>query len=302
MTTNHKLDLDRLCTDLEVIAEMTEVQINQEVVQKILDAYGEHFEQGGVAFRTTNHPKGKRELCLRYLNANPHNPYAIALEHGLLTKVGHPIERLYADANERYPMICRGIDVGVTHGIEKIWPLFNVAVPVKDLFEIPSMPESVKSYADHFAKYDLKLFEGFAINYYQKSMNIYFLINRPGQYPPERCAEMIRDLGFTVPSDDELAINAKTGIIYHTFTWESPRCERLSFGVPHVPVPSDPYPGRLHPVFERLCNEMPVVAPQRKAAISTAYLADHSKDYLKIEVDYTGTFAAVLGAQIALIP
>ncbi len=301
MTIENRLDLDQLCRDVEIIAQMVEAPVNKAVVKKVLETYQEQFHRGAVAFRTTSRPAGKRELSLRYLDNVSHDPYAMALEHGLLVEEGHPIERLYAES-QRYPLMCQGVDIGVSHGIEKIWPMFNVALSVEDLFKFPSMPESVRAYTDYFASYDLKLFTLFALDYYNKSINIYFPIRRPGQYPPERCAAMISDLGFKTPSAEELALNAKTGIIYYTFTWDSPRCERLSFGLPHIPVPSAQFPAHLHPVFERLCNNMPVAASERRASLQTAYLPGGDKDYLKIEVDYTGTIMALLGATIMLVP
>ncbi|MBN1563450.1 MAG: hypothetical protein JXA10_06415 [Anaerolineae bacterium] len=303
MEIQTNVDIQELYRHIEIVAEMAEVPVDQEQVKRILNVYQAQFEQGAVSFRTTTKPVGKRELSVRYIDVeNDHDPYAMALDNGLLTEEGHPIERLLADAREQYPMMCYGVDVGASHGIEKIWPLFDAALPVEDLFKLPSMPESVRAYTDHFAKFDLELFTLFAIDYHNKSMNVYFPIKYPGQYPPERCAEMISDLGFQVPDDEELAVNAHTGIIYYTFTWESPQCERFSFGVPHVPVPSEQFPMHWHPVFERLCNEMPVLAPERKASVQTAYLPDSSKDYRKIEIDYTGTMMMALGATIMLIP
>jgi hypothetical protein len=301
MEIKQKLDIQELYQNIEIVADLVDVPVDRDQVRRILDVYREQFQWGAVSFRTTTKPVGKRELSVRYIDIeHDHDPYAMALEHGLLAKEDHPIDRFLDDARTHYPMMAHGVDIGVSHGIEKIWPLFNAALPVDDLFKLPSMPAAVKHYTDHFAKYDLKLFTLFAIDYYNKSMNIYFPIKYPGQYPPERCADMISDLGFTVPSPEELAINATTGIIYYTFTWESLKCERLSFGVPHVPV--DQFPSHLHPVFERMCSKMPLVAPERKASIQTAYLPDSRKDYLKIEVDYTGTMMMALGATIMLIP
>lgn len=294
--TNSPLDLDQLYHDISTTAGLVDVPVDEPVVRQILDVYQDHFRQGSVAFRTTTHPPGKRELSVRYIDLEQdHDPYTMAVQHGLLAETGHPIERLFADVVAHYPILGYGIDMGVSHGMEKIWPLFSKSLTIDDLFKLPSMPPSVRNYVDHFARFDLNTHTLFAIDYEHKTMNIYFPVKQPGQYPAERIAAMIEDLGLEVPGDEELAINTQTGIIYHTFDWESDHCRRLSFGVPHVP--EHDFPTTLHPVFERMFDA-PVVASERRGSIQTAYTRNGTGDYLKIEIDYTGTMMMALGAAI----
>jgi 6-linalyl-2-O,3-dimethylflaviolin/7-geranyloxy-5-hydroxy-2-methoxy-3-methylnaphthalene-1,4-dione synthase len=294
------LDIASLFRDIQHTARVAEVPCQADKVRPILEAYQDYFTCAAVALRTTNKPPGQRELSVRYIDIEqPHDPYAIALEHGFLTETGHPIDRFFRDVDAHYPILGYGIDLGVGHGFEKVWPLFSAALPIEDAYALPSMPASVQRYDDYFKTYDLRLFSLFAIDYWHKTMNIYFPVKKPGAYPPDRVAEMIADLGCQVPDDEELALNAQTGIIYLTFSWDSDRCERLSFGVPHVPKAQ--FPTHLDPVFARLFDDTPVRADEARGAFMTAYAPDN-RDYLKIEIDYTGTMFNALGAAIQVMP
>lgn len=296
-----QLDLERLSRDIATTAALCDVPYKEDVIRTILEVYEDYFLSAAVSFRTTNRPAGKRDLSIRYVDVqNPQgDPYDRALKHGFLTQEGHPIENLIPDAKTAYPILGYGIDLGASHGFEKIWPLFSEAIPIEKAYDLPAMPDSVRNYADYFAKYDLNLFSLFAVDYWHKTMNIYFPIKDPTPYPPERIAAMIADLGFQVPSQEELELNAQTGIIYYTFSWDSPHCERLSYGVPHM-LERD-FPTHLDPLFARLYQEAPTLTDEPRCAFMTAYGPNNS-DYLKIEIDYTGTMMMALGAAIMVLP
>ncbi|HEX2905346.1 MAG TPA: aromatic prenyltransferase [Phototrophicaceae bacterium] len=292
-----RLDLQRLYQDTEKYAAITEVPFNGTVVRQFLDAYQELYATSAIALRTTTKAPGKRELSLRYINhGHPHDPYQIALERGFLREAGHPIENLVTEVQERIPLLGFGVDVGVSHGLEKIWPLFSVGVPLAKLYELPSMPAAIATYDAYFKKYGLEAVTLLALDYMNKSVNLYFPINKePGSCTIDIAAGIIGDLGFKVPPPEELELNTRGGILYHTFTWDSPRCERVSFGVAHAPMHE--FPVHLHPLFQRLYDEAPVVSQEARASLGTAYLPNHS-DYLKFEMDYTGTMLNMLGASI----
>ena len=193
-------------------------------------------------------------------------------------------------------MLGYGIDFSVKHGFEKVWPFFSEALPTEEALSLTSMPYSVRNYRDHFARFGLDRFSLMAVDYWNKTANIYFMIKDASLYPPERIAAMIQDLGFKVPSQEELEINAKTVCIYHTFSWESDQVERLCFV---LAGPADQIPTHIDPLFTRFVNETPIQAEHHQFTYNTTYA--RRGDYLKIEADYTGTIANALGAAMATV-
>lgn len=295
-----QLDLPQLVSDTRTIAGMVGVAPTDDHIQRLLEAYQPHFVGGAVGMRTTNKPVQQRELSLRYMDPmTPHDPYAIALEHGLLARDDHPIHAFMTETQATLPVMGYGIDAGVSHGFEKIWPLFGEAVPMERIYAMKSVPPAVQRYDEHFKTYDFTLCSLFAVDFWNKSMNVYFMFRERDKYPPERTVQMIRDLGLTLPADErELDINALALTIYYTFTWESQKVERLCFGVAHAP--GDAAHVRIDPLFARLADDAPSPVPDLKHAIGTTYTPDN-RNYLKIELDYSGKlFYALTGALNAL--
>ena len=81
MTTpdSQKTDMQQMFTDITRTADICEVSYQEDVIWKNLRAYQSFFTGSAVAFRTTTKPKEKRDLSVRYLEMQPHDPLAIAL-------------------------------------------------------------------------------------------------------------------------------------------------------------------------------------------------------------------------------
>lgn len=291
-------DLQQFAQDIQLAAGAAGVGYDEAVIWKNLMAYEEYFRTSPTALRTTTKPQEKRDLSVRYIQtAKPHDPFAIALEKGLLTRQGHPIEQVVPELQSRFNLCGHGVDFSVQHGFEKVWPIFNPAVTVDDICSLTSMPGAIGSYRDHFARFNLKWISLLALDYWNKTMNLYFMIKDASIYPPERIAAMIADLGFKVPGEEELKMNSKTMCIYQTFSWESPRIERLCFV---MAGPQELIPTHLHPVLERFVRQVPIRAPFRGFTYNTTY-ATHG-DYYKVEADYTGLNGQSLGSVVAALP
>ena len=299
-----QLDLDHLYADIRRTAELVEVPYRDEVVRPVVEVYAPRFQDSVVAFRTTNHPVEQRDLSIRYVNLTlpEDDPYTRGVEHGLLQPDDHPVYRLYADVREHFSMMGNGVDISARNGMEKIWPFFSPAVSIADAYNLPSLPESVRRYDDYFKKYNLDKLSLFAIDYRHKTMNVYFVFLPPTPDAPhalETIRGMIADLDFQVPSQAELEVDRGNVMLYLTFSWDSPRCLRASFVIPHDTV--DKFPAHLDPdFFEPLIAQVPTLTEPTIAGMQTAYTWD-KRNYLKIEVDYTGTMVpalrrAVLGA------
>ena len=289
------LDLDQFMRDICRTAEILHVPCDQGKVQTILEAYRPRFLDSGVALRTTNHPVEQRNLSVRYLNFTlpEDNPYAVALERGLLSPDEHPVFRLYDDVRATFPIIGSGVDATVRSGMQKIWP-FLPNLALEDVYKLPSLPESVRQHDDYFKKYGLGVVSLLAIDYWHKTMNVYFNFLPPGPnmpHPKEKIAGMITDLGFELPSEAEMAINQGNVVVYYTFDWESSRCLRASFVIPHVPA--DKFPVHLDPFFAEIVGQVPTLSEPVLVGLQTAYTWD-KRNYLKIEFDYSGTMVQAL--------
>jgi hypothetical protein len=191
------------------------------------------------------------------------------------------------------PVIGYGVDTSVSRGFTKIWTMFGETVPVADMLNLPSLPPAAKNYADLLAKYNLKRFTLVAIDFVNRNFNMYVLFRNPHSNPPNLAGNLISELGFNLPSEEEQALFSKCADLHFTFNWDSPTCERLSFVVFHAPIAQ--FPKHLHPLFPRLLGNYPTVLDQHYASIQSAYSLRHG-DFLKIEMDYSGIIMSLRGA------
>lgn len=287
-------DLTDLLSDTVKAANVVGVPCDKEKVWPLIKAYGDRFADSSLAFRTTTHPQHQRDLSLRYTNFfTPHDPYAIAVENGFLVEEGHPIEKLMYEAQERFPMFGHGIDISVRNGLEKIWPWFRGRMPIEEIAALPSIPKAVGDHIEYFKKYNLNGVILFALDYRNKTMNLYF-IDPPGTYTPDQIGGMIGDLGFKVPPQEELELNTTCTFIYHTFRWDSPQVERLCYV---LSAPEEAMPAHMDPIFEQFIKGVPHKSETAFFTYNTTYA--RRGDYMKIEADYTGIlgmlFPFVLG-------
>jgi hypothetical protein len=289
-----RIDFQKFYDEIEYVAELAETPCNRDVFQPILEVYKQQFDGGVASFRTTTKPVGKRELDVRYIDVmQPHDPYQMALDHGFLTEIGHPMESLMREIQQRLPVLGYGVDASVSRGFTKIWTLFRETVPVADLLALPSVPPAVKDYEDLFAARHLRRISLVAMDFIARNFNIYFMFRNPETNPSDQASSLINSLKFNLPSDEEQALFSRCGDLHFTFTWDSPVCERLSFVVLHAPEPQ--FPKHLDPLFPRLFAGFPTLRDQRYGSIQSAYSQLHG-DYLKVEMDYTGMGMAMRAA------
>src|SRR5262249_7650268 len=153
----------------------------------------------------------------------PRDPYPVALARGFLVRTGHPIDDLLPEIQRQCPILGYGVDVGVTTGLEKIWPFFpHVPQPVERVAAISGMPRAITEYGRYFAKHGLHEVSLFALDYRNRSVNLYFM-RPPGTFSTTTIAGMLRELGLTVPGEETLQHCTLAVPIYFTFTWDSPR-------------------------------------------------------------------------------
>ncbi len=292
-----KRDLVLMGDDIVKSAQIAEVSYDRSIINTVLEVFEKQFSnpQASVTFRTTTKDAEKRGLNVRYVDVwSPHDPFLMATENGLIAETGHPIDDLYPEIKAKCPIMGCGIDFGAAKGFEKIWPYFppHMPVPIENVYSITSFPDSVKNSSYFFSKFGLDKITLAGIDYPKRSTNIYFMTNSIGKFSTERVTEMINELGFRVPSSKLIALCTKAMLSYCTFTWDSPRIERLCFTI----LAHDPseVPVHLHPVLENYTLRSPVLGEKRKF-IYCITLA-HNGDYIKIENDYSSSMVDILAA------
>jgi len=295
----HKTNLQQMYDDIVKAAEIAEVPYDQGAIQRVLDAFRAYFSGSAISFVTNTRPQKERHLSVRYVEIQvPHDAYDIALEHGLIAKQGHPIDDLIPELRSRYSILGYGADMVVGHGLAKIWQFFRALPVVEEVSATPSLPASVGQHTAYFSKYDLRYVSLFAMDYRHKTTNMYFMVKEPGLFPPAKIIGMIEDLGFNAPTDELLEHCSRAVTIYYTFSWDSPKVERICFGT-IAPKPSL-IPTHLHPLLERYVAQAPCLSKDR-VFIHSVTLARNGS-FIKIENDYTGSMTLLMRGGAEAVP
>lgn len=289
----NKRDLSLMIDDIEKAAKIAEVGCNRELVSKILNVYEEQFShpQVAVSFRTTTKSAEKRSLDVRYVDVwTSHDPYAMAIENSLITKAGHPVDNLFYDVKSNFPIMGYGVDFGVLSGFAKIWMRIptHLPIPLEKFQLIPSFPVSLKNYVSLLSKYSMDKIIMVGIDYIHKSTNIYFVKRYYGDLSHEIVTNLISELGFPVPSKELIDECAQAIFFYCTFTWDSPKIERLSFH--RVAHDQSQVPVHLHPFLEKYSLNAPILGDKRKFMYTVAL--SPNGNYIKLESDYSSGIMA----------
>ena len=295
VNNNQRTNLGQMCHDIVKAAEIAGVSYNRGVIETVLEAYSDFFSRAPVTFVTNTRRQEKRKLSVRYVDLEvPHDPFQIALDKGLITPDGHPIYKLLAEIRSRFPMIGYGIDLDAWYGLVKIWP-FVIPGPVKQVLGMTTLPRSVDDYASYFSRHHLDVFSLFALDFPSKSVNLYFMIKKPGQFTPGQISRMLEELKFEVPAPEILEYCSQATTIYPTFKWDVDGIQRLCFGV--TAHDSSQVPTHLHPLLETYTRQVPILGEKRKFIYSITF--EPGGYFVKIENDYTGTMIDLMecGAQ-----
>lgn len=267
--------------DIKLAASIVGAPCQDEIVWAILNAYQTFFLEDVAAFRITT--KAAPELNVRYQTLRPNNPYKVAVDHGFLTPNGHPIYRLFDQVQALRPEAGYFIDLGVTHGFEKIWGYFVNPIDIKEVCALEAMPQSLKNRLDMFRHYGMQWVSCIGIDYYGMTVNPYFM---KGTFPnnAEIAAQTVVDMGFERPSQEENEFNGEGFTIYPTFSWDSNAIERLSYA---GAGPQDQVPVHWDPIFKPFIEGVPLRAPVRGFTFNTCYGLE-VPHYYKLEGDYWG--------------
>ncbi len=292
-TNNMQLiDLRVFKKDLIKLATIADVVYNEGIVNDILDVYGNYFSESPVSIRTTTKPNIQRGINARYVSLGaPHDPYTMGVENNLIHKSNHPIDELLTDIQSKFPVIGHGIDMGVNTGLEKIWAFFpHIPQSIDLLFSIENFPESIKTHKEYFKKNGLHNFSLFGIDYKNKTINIYFMVERPWVYSPDKVSGMISELGFTVPSTEVLEHCSMSIPVYFTFSWDSLKMERVCFAT--IYPNQRMVPTHLDPLIKAFTEQAPSMDSKAGYIYNPNFRS--KGNYYKIEVDYTNSMIDLL--------
>lgn len=281
-----RLNQQQLFEDFRTSAEILGASFDEDVVAEVFSTFNQFFitepTTSSVMYRIDT--RANRRISLRYMDFDiPHDPFVMALQDGLLTREGHPIEDLLPQLQAEVNMLGYGADFSAHQGFEKVWPFFH-PFAIDDLHRLPAVPQVSRNLLEFYRKYDLYWVSLLAVDYRAKTMNIYFMQKEPGRYSTGQIAEMFTDLGFERPSDEELEICTNAFTIYPTFSWDTLEPQRLCFCMPATRPEDIP---ALSPLIDNFVAEAPVNATNNCYTFCPTYGKD-IEPYLKLENDYSG--------------
>ncbi|WP_169814287.1 aromatic prenyltransferase [Nocardia mexicana] len=276
--------LDRIRQDLQEFARLAEVRYDPAVMDPVLAALEDLWTTSVIGVRTTTHPVAQRGLNVRLMNSGPGTDPVTALrEAGLLEFTGHPMEQLLTDIPAAVPASF-GVDVGVARGVEKIWLMFPELISVERILGFAGIPEAARAHAAHLSRYGGQI-GILALDFTSRTMNLYSQPFAPGELTAADISTILADLDFVAATDEELALLGQTFDLYRTFSWTSPRMQRICFPVRYDDTS---FPRHLDPVLDRFVSGAPYAGTGPRGL--TFYTAYGPNDrYYKVQAEYTST-------------
>lgn len=282
MGTSELVTLERIRQDLREFARLAEAPYEAAAVDPVLDALEELWTTSILGVRTTTHPVPRRRLNVRLMNSGSGvDPVTTLCKAGLLEFTGHPMEQLLTDVPAAMPVLF-GVDVGVAHGVEKIWMMFPELISVERALSFTGIPEAARAHAPHLKRYGGEI-AIMALDFASHTMNLYSQVFAPGHLTPADITTILSDLEFLPATDEELSLLRQTFNLYRTFSWTSPRMQRICFPVRHQPAT---FPTHLDPVLARFVANAPYAGTGSQSF--TFYTAYGPTDrYYKVQAEYT---------------
>jgi len=275
--------VEDLYSAIEESCRLLDVACSRDKVWPFLTAYGYALEEGVFFTTWTGGHKGEFNYSLLLPSVGA-DPYARALSSGFIAETDHPIGTLLSDIRERCAVSGYGVDCGVADGFKEIHSFFrpNDMPGLSKLADIPSMPRSLAENASFLAHHGLdgNVVLLTAINYQHKTVNVYLGGLR---LEPERILSMLKGIGIPAPSEQVLELIQKSLAIYPTFSWDSPKINRICF----VVIAQDPIalPARIEPKIEQFVRSAPYVyAGKRTLVYGVTFAPD--EEYYTIQSYY----------------
>lgn len=202
-----------------------------EALVPVLTAYAAGLDDAGIVLSvsTLTHPPAEVDYTITVPAQGP-DPYAVAVEHGLVTPDDHPAATLLAQITGAVPVSEYFIDGGAASGFSKIYAHFPFDMrTLARLADLPSMPRSLADNAGLFARHHLHEVAMVGIDYRRRTVNAYFA-QLPGEFgDAENILSLHRALGLPEPGGRLLDFARRSFRVYVTAAWDSPRIERICY-------------------------------------------------------------------------
>jgi 6-linalyl-2-O,3-dimethylflaviolin/7-geranyloxy-5-hydroxy-2-methoxy-3-methylnaphthalene-1,4-dione synthase len=270
---------------IEQSARLLHLPLEPAKVKAALSAFEPAFTNSTVAFRIATGARREEQLGYRYIKYRGDlDPLETAFAEGMLVRGEHPAERLFRDVRDRFEIEGTGGDFEISAGFQKIWCFFpsDRPQPLDELSKLPAMPASVTENLDLLARYGLREASLFAVDYASRTLNVYFDGLPAGTLAPDRVRELTGELGIPRPAECVLDRCSRAFAAYFTFTWKSPKIDRVCFPV-LVPDPKL-VPPTLGPAISRYAREVPFAGTDRKCIYATTLSGRET--YYKLEPFY----------------
>jgi hypothetical protein len=260
------VELSRIYSVIEESARLMDVTCSHDKVWPIMTAYGDMLTESVIAFRVATGTRNAGDFECRFtMLPEDLDPYAVAVANGLTAKTDHPVGSLLGEIHRNFPIGSCGVDFGVVSGFNKTWSFFPTGgvQSLAELAKLPSMPPSVATNLDLFTRHGLAdVVTLVGIDYSHKSVNVYFGRIPAECFEPEGMRSILREAGLPDPSERMLKLGKQGFGIYATFSWDSPKIERITYAA----MTSDPMtlPVQIEPKIEQFVKEAPYSTSDRQ--------------------------------------
>ncbi|RJO72530.1 hypothetical protein D5S18_22415 [Nocardia panacis] len=276
--------LDRLRADLRTYARLAGTRYDPAVTEPVLTALEHAWTTAAVGVRTTTHPAAQREVNVRVMYPGALGALVESLgAAGLLPRRSDPRIMPLLDALCESLPAAVGVDLAIGSGIQKVWAVLPEIAEVGRVLELPGLPAAVRTHAAHLSRWGGRI--GIvAVDFPARTLNLYSQVLDPALTGADIGA-ILAELGFGPASAAELAVlDGRAFNLYRTFSWDSPRPERVSFPVRCRP---ETFPTHLHPLLTKIVAEAPFADPDaRRGFVFYAAYGPNGLHYYKIQAEY----------------
>ncbi|RYG63776.1 hypothetical protein EON80_20535 [bacterium] len=272
--------------DIRAASTMLNAPFSEEATRRALQVFDSEFSSCVVQLKAVCKPG--TGIYYRFFYNGPEDLTARALKNGLIESDEPANVQLQAEVLRTFPGATRaGLDFDSGYGLAKVWTFTGGPVPIEQLSQLPSIPQSVRDHAEFFARHGLRDVFFVASDYQGSTMNVYF-----GWSPECRNREwierMVQETDGAAPSpelcDEILATQAASGGVGTTFSWERPEMLRwclysLEAPIGQIQSSEVTLPQRLETFLKAPTNNLD---PQ----FNIAWSFGGQQTYIKVEKSY----------------
>lgn len=261
------------------------VPFDDPLVRKTLDVFDTEMGRSVVQLKATS--KAGSGLSYRFFGGRwGDDLIGITQRHGLLRSGDAIMITLQREIIDKFPDAKRaGFDFGV--GLAKSWTTTAVR-PIEDLFDLPAVPDAVRTHADFFARHELRRIFGVASDFPGETMNLYPIVE-PDCRNTDWLRRLVEETGGAsedTPGYPKMIASLTAGAcLGMTFSWDSPELRRWSLyglGVPYLDAQASAALPTLPPRLKTFLEQASTLSPN--PPINVAWSFGKAGFYTKLSV------------------